>query len=284
MHVVANTDRQRGGQNNKKGNRYEDHFSVCRCLELAPGVMSDGSFVSFREQSGCIVDDLHIRENERHHYYQLKNDAGITWGEKGGKLRDEFAEQLEICTAAGQDHTLTVVVSHADRKSSLDTNMPSALAKRVTVRLFAAVRRPSELATLPEIREVLSELSASRTPSVELFSGLAQGFHLAWVETLPGPTGEIDLADIISFVRDQPAFRLRRCVPGTIHAEWGSFTAILEGIPGLKCYTDRGYFEWECGRERGLFPHVLDGQDFGRFVDRVLQKVPETIDDFVGLL
>ncbi len=126
------------------------------------------------------MDDLYIRENDRHHYYQLKNDAGITWGEKAGKLREEFAEQLEICTADGPDHTLTVVVSHADRKSSLDTNMPSALAKRVTVRHFPAVRRPSELARLPEIREVLSELSASRTPSEELFSGLAQGFYLAW--------------------------------------------------------------------------------------------------------
>ncbi|HEX4606955.1 MAG TPA: hypothetical protein VH092_01995 [Urbifossiella sp.] len=130
---MSNAHRKVGGDNNKKGNRYEDAFAVFRLVQLAPRVTDDGVPVTVREQAGCPVDDFVFREGPAVHYYQLKDDQGITWGEGDGKLRKEFVAQKQACESAGEAHTLTVVVSHDHRKASLDGNMPDDLCGAVGV-------------------------------------------------------------------------------------------------------------------------------------------------------
>jgi hypothetical protein len=281
---VSEAKRQIGGQNNRQGNRYEDGFAVFRSIELAPYVIHDRLSVRLSEQAGCPVDDLLIRQGSQSHYYQLKDDLQITWGRDEGKLRKEFVAQKTHCTDQKQDFTLSVVVSHDHRKQSLDEHMPDELRGTVTVYHFPAVRRPSELAKRAALQEPLRRISASRSPGRELLQGLAQGFHLAWVEQEPDKDGAADLGRMVAFLRERPSFRVYRPLSEPIHPEWDRFLEILAGIPGLSYHYDRGYLEWSCGRESGLVEQPCDSESFCRFVNRVLEKQPNTFETFEELL
>lgn len=182
VRVVSEASRQTSGENNRQGNRYEDGFAVFRSIKLAPRVIHDGLSVRLREQAGCPVDDLLVREGQRHHYHQLKDDLKITWGEENGKLCKEFIAQKAQCEGREEDFTLTVVVSHPHRQQSLEQHMPEELKGAVTVYHFAAVQRPSEVSLRPDLEESLRQISASRSPGRELLRTIAEGFHLAWVE------------------------------------------------------------------------------------------------------
>jgi hypothetical protein len=176
-------------------------------------------------------------------------------------------------------------VSHDHRKQSLDQNLPEELQGAVRVLHFPAVRRPSDLARRAELRDSLGRLSASRTPGGELLRGIAEGFHLAWVERALDENGSADLAQMIAWLRERPAFRIHRPLPEQIHPQWAQFVAILAGIPDLQWHHDRGYFEWcRPPREAGFVEPPCDSDGFRRFVDRVLQARPTTFEAFEGLL
>jgi hypothetical protein len=248
-------------------------------------VIEDKVPVTVREQAGCPVDDFVFREADRYHYYQLKNDQRITWGESGHKLKREYIDQKSQCDARSEDHTLTVVVSHDHRRESLEGAVPAELDGSVRVLHFPEVRRPSELARHPDLDEPLSRLSASRSPGGELRRSIVEGFHLAWVECERAEDGSCALSEILAFLKERPAHRVRRALPAVIHDRWEEFQEILRGIPGLRFATDRGYLESSLPpRESGLIRTPCDDVGFLRFVDRVLVTRPATFDAFVESL
>jgi hypothetical protein len=252
---------------------------------MAPSVIYEGVAVRIREQAGCPVDDLLVQESERRHYHQLKDDQEITWGAEGGKLRKEFIDQRKECEARQEDFTLTVVVSHGHRKESLDRHTPKELQGVVAVRHFPAVQRPSDLARRDELRESLRRISASHSPGDELLRGIAEGFHLAWVERELDADRVADLGRMVAWLRERPAFRVHRPLPVQIHPEWERFLAILRGIPDLEWRFERGYFEWSLPpREAGFVEPPCDSEGFRRFVDRVLEVSPTTFEALEGLL
>ena len=280
---MSQLDREIGGSNNRKGNRYEDAFAVARLLELTPRVIDDRVTVRIKEQAGCQVDDFLIREAARHHYYQLKDDQAITWGRDEGKLATEFTAQKSDCDLRGEDYSLTIVVSEEHRKESLDKHMPAALVGAVTVLHFPRVRRPSELGHRPELQHVLRMLAASREPGPSHLQEVVEGFHLAWVECDLDSEGYGNLEGIIGWLLVRP-LRIRRPLPAAFQPNWEQFRGILSAIPGLEWYIDRGYFEWfRRPLESGLSVRC-DDPAFQRFVDRVVITAPVTFDDFESLL
>jgi hypothetical protein len=282
---VSDAQRKIGGDNNKKGNRYEDAFAVFRLIQLAPRVARDGVVVTVQEQAGCPVDDFLFREGGMRHYYQLKDDLQITWGLRDEKLKKEYVAQKRACDDQGGEYTLTVVVSHDHRKVSLDENLPAELKDAVAVLHFPAVKRPSELARHPDLREPLVRVSASRTPGGELLRAIAEGFALAWIESEPDGDGVCDLDRMLQFLRDRPSYRVHRPLPAVVHAEWDLFQEVLAAVPELSWHVDGGHFEWSLPpREAGLFTAPCDSDGFRRFVDRVLATRPSSFDDFEGLL
>lgn len=278
--MVSEARRQIGGQNNRKGNRYEDAFAVFRSIELAPGVIHLGRSVRLRDQAGCRVDDLLIREESRRHYYQLKDHQTITWDLGKVTLREDFVAQMKQCQSQQEDFTLTVVVSQDHRKQWLDGSMPEKLRGAVTVYHFPAVERISELAQRQALKDPLRDISASRSPGSSLLHGLVEGFELAWLERERDGDGEADLAQMVAFLRERPHFLVRRPLPQPIHPDWDRFLGILSGIPDLEYHYDRGYLEWSSGpRESSFVKEPCDSEEFRRFVDRVLKKRPTTLEE-----
>ncbi len=278
---MSTSQRQTAGNNNKKGNRYEDFFAICRMIESAPAVVA-GVTVTLSEQTGDPVDDLVVREGRQLHYAQLKNDQAITWGAKADKLRVEFAEQKRQSEERSEVFTLTVVVAYDHRKVSLDDNMPAELNGAVAVRWFPEPSKPTELARRRECREPLCHLAASRNAGENELIALVDGFTLAWAERDFGQA--TDLGSVIAWLRKRPeAFRLLRPVPDPVHPDWPAFLTIIHGIDGVECFWDRGFFEWAFGIESGI-PFPCDSDEFRRFVSRVVNQQPTTFEDFETLL
>lgn len=281
---MSQTRRTIGGESNKRGNRYEDGFAVYRLIRLAPRVIHEGIVVRIKEQAGCPVDDLLILEANVHHYYQLKDDRQITWGAASGKLRREFLDQKTQCESGGEEATLTVVVSREDRRVSLVKHLPGELEGFVRVVHFPPVRRPSELTRRPDTREDLIRIIPWKVPGHAGLVDLACGFHLAWVESQPDSEGFGDLGAMIAWLRRQPAFQLVRPLPDPIHPLWIRFEEIVSAILGLSWCVDRGYFEWFYPPREAGHGEACDGENFRRFVDRVLDRVPTTFEEFEVLL
>lgn len=108
---MSTDPRKIGGDNNKRGNRYEDLFVIFRLLEYAPSVILDGCPVRLKEQAGCHVDDLLVVTPKLHRFHQLKADKAITWSAKGNKLTKEFLAQKAACQQIGRACELVVVVA-----------------------------------------------------------------------------------------------------------------------------------------------------------------------------
>lgn len=280
---MSQLDREIGGSNNRKGNRYEDAFAVARLIELTPRVIDDRVTVRIKEQAGCHVDDFLIREAARQHYYQVKDDQQITWGRDHGKLATEFTSQKSDCDLRGEEYSLTIVVSEDHRKESLDKDMPATLIEKVTVLHFPRVRRPSELQQRPALQHALRRLTASREPGPSHLQEVVEGFHLAWVECDLDAEGYGNLEGMVAWLLVRP-LRIRRPLPASFAPNWVQCEAILSAIPGLEFHIDRGYFEWfRRPVESGLTVRC-DDPAFQRFVDRVVDTPPVTFEEFERLL
>lgn len=277
------TNRDIGGANNRKGNRFEDAFAVARLLELAPLVFEGKSTVRIKEQAGCPVDDLLICESARRHYYQLKDDQTITWGRENGKLTTLFVTQKAECEARKEEFSLGLVVSEDHRKDSLDANMPASLTGAVTVVHFQRLRRPSELSRRSHLQPALKAITARREPGPSDLEQVATGFYLAWVECELDHQGFANLGDMIAWLHGQP-MQVRRPVPTPPHPKWNQFESILSHINGLEWHVDRGYFEWFLRPTDSGLSARCDSPSFRSFVDRVLATPPTTFGEFEGLL
>lgn len=276
--------RKVGGDNNKRGNRFEDFFAVSRLIEYAATVIDSRMLIRLREQAGCPVDDLLLLEPAVAHYHQLKADKAITWGEAGRKLELEFLAQKEQCQTAQIDFRLVVVVADPDRKKSLTEDMPADLADCTSVLLFPRMARPSDLALHVNLASALLDLSAGRRTSVTEFQHIVRAFHAAWIDHTTDVEGYCVLGDLIASIRKWGIGRLRfTWVDRPL--EWVTAESILNSIPGLSWWVDRGYFEWEHRpRESGLSLEPCNSESFRRFIDRLVQERPSSYTEFERLL
>lgn len=281
---MAASQRQIGGDNNKRGNRFEDFFAVSRLIRYAPPVINCGMLVRLREQAGCPVDDLILVEPTATYYHQLKADKGITWGEAGHKLELEFLAQKSQCQSAQIKFRLVVVVADPDRKKSLTDDMPADLADCTSVLLFPRMARPSDVALQDDLAGPLLELSAGRRASVTEFQHIVRAFHAAWVDHSPDLEGYCVLSDLIASIRKWGIARLRLAWVDRPQ-EWVTAESILNSIPGLSWWVDRGYFEWEHPpRESGLSLEPCNSESFRRFIGRLVQERPSSYTEFERLL
>jgi hypothetical protein len=207
---MSENQRKIGGDNNKRGNRYEDFFAVFRLIQFAPKVLKDGLVVRLKEQAGCPVDDLLLVEPKASHYHQLKADKSITWGEADRKLEKEFRAQKTECQKAKCNFKLIVVVADERRRKSLTDNMPADLARCTSIFLFPTLARPSDLALRKDVvGDTLGELCARRSASVTEHQNIVRAFHTAWVEHEPDAEGFCALESVIARIREWGIGRLR---------------------------------------------------------------------------
>ena len=273
--------RKRGGDNNKRGNRYEDFFATFRLMQFAPQVMKTGAMVRLKEQAGCPVDDLLLVATERRFYHQMKADKSITWGADNGKMENEFRQQMLLSQQANESFQLLAVVADTDRLQSLNKHMPADLDHCTQVLHFPRIQRLAELVRHPElINGVLREVYAGRRESATEYKNTVRAFYTAWIDHEPDDNGFCVLNTLISTIQ---SWRLARICHAWKDrpAEWPEVERILNAIPNLQWFVDRGFFEWSYPpTDYGLMNEPCESDSFKRFISRLLKERPQSFTQF----
>lgn len=275
---------ERGGQNNKAGNRFEDIFLTHRVLKHTPNYLHAEIEMSFTEQAGCFVDDVVLEAAGLREFYQLKADKGITWGENNGRLKDRFLRQQQDCVANGQDFRLYVVVANGHRAQSLTTNLPKEFAASTEVILFPRLDRIAQVARLDAPHQIqFGQIAASRLSGNAEWEDIAEAFHSARQSCAPDANGYLSVSQVVTKVRSQRMARVYTPWDEQL-AGWPEVRGILESIDGFEFWVDRGYFEWRYPPADGGMNVSCLEPGFERFVQRVLELRPTTFDDLEMLL
>ncbi|MDD4974460.1 MAG: hypothetical protein PHY93_08915 [Bacteriovorax sp.] len=232
--------KHQGGASQKKGQRYEDYFSLYKIAkssaEIFKGTLKDAEILDQAQYS--FVDDLVIKKSKNKlDYYQLKNTKDLSWNKE---LLADFEDQDKLASHAKANFSLVLVVSNAKVFNKL-SNMPSNTSKKTFIKLFPEPINCQDMVdNFVGFSVWMKEISAKRNPSTMDLDTLAKNIQSEWINlSCQKFTGIKKLLEISN----------RESVP--VRTEWISTSkwkkarAILNKIPNLAVYTDRGIFEYE---------------------------------------
>ena len=75
-------NKNKGGENNYKGSRYEDYYAVFQIISQIAVQQTDLMNISFQTQvKDAYVDDFLIENQEYRIYHQIKNQQHVSWGD-----------------------------------------------------------------------------------------------------------------------------------------------------------------------------------------------------------
>ncbi len=274
-----------GGLSNRRGNRYEDYFTVYRILYYLESVLFESSEVRIKEQASCPVDDLIIETCKEDHYHQLKANKTITWGADSMKLKSEFTRQKEICKGKERLFKLWLVIADEARARSLTSNMPDEIKDVTEIFLFPYLKRLSELAQLNQLVEYpLKKIRATRFSSLTENQNIIFAIYLAWLDHIPDDDGYCLLSKVIEHIRSNKIGRIY-CQWQENSLLWEECKIILNDIIGLQYWTDRGYFEWEYyPTDQGILKDNCFSDNFQRFMQRIVDCRPKNFNEFEDIL
>ena len=86
------------------------------------------------------------------------------------------------------------------------------------------------------------------------------------------------LADVLDKVKRRPTAFVRAAYPPP-PGWWDKAKKVLDQIPIMEYWADRGYFEWKHGFDQGAFPHPCDSSEFERFAHRVIDRQPQSFEE-----
>jgi hypothetical protein len=182
--TLSESSRNIGGQNNRRGNRYEDYFATFKILAAITQFSDKPSCFRLKEQAIGPVDDLVSYEENLIVYHQLKADRKITWTAKSAKLHGEFQRQKADSISRGENFRLVLVVHEPRRRELLTKKLPPDIADVARVLRFPWVDRIENLLDIADIvdgcsiREWTMGACALRNPSRSNLTSLLQLLRL----------------------------------------------------------------------------------------------------------
>jgi hypothetical protein len=268
-------NKHRGGQNNAKGNSFENYFTLFQIAELACEFFETDETVIFSSQILTFLDDLVItlpqRKEVRNH--QIKDIEDLSWGKAELRnLADDFEKQhrlnleLEYSTS-----TCFMVVSRINVHQKLKNAIPESIKSFTQVSHFPSAKSVMELlSNSPRLRERLAFLSAfdEEEPDRDKLETIASVLLGAWVSSeqtqaslheLLVKTREASPSYIRSLAKDIPLDPLVK--------------KILDNIPDFTYSLTKGFLKWNYldGLQKGTLPYSQDDQRFESF-QRLLKR------------
>lgn len=272
--------KHRGGENQKKGNRYEDYFSLFKITKnIYLHQKGEVQGVALIEQSeNCFVDDLVIKKGSKTDFYQLKNTKTLSWNHR---LLNDFEHQKVLCTSKGINFSLTLVVSQEKNFRKL-ISMPSLSYDKTFIKYFPEPRNIEDLIkNFEDFHFYLKEISAKRNPSLMDLDYLAKNILGEWIELSQKSRKFIELETLIRKSK-RPSTPIKS---KWIHSkEWLQAEKILNKIPNLTFFVDNGIFEYMYGdHDEGFFPAEPGSKELIRFLNRVKKNKPTTFNELEEL-
>lgn len=278
-------NKKRGGDNGRKGVRYEDAFFVYKTAEIAIKYLSEPRpWPLVQGQVFGFVDDVVVNESHRTDYHQLKNVKSITWSSGEHPLETDFCNQYTIAQALGELNPRTyLVVADEDLRARLEATIPQAIAPYTAVLYFPYAEGSLNRLVLEsgELQTVLAALSKSSNPSLDQIEGVFGVLTMALLQYPDG--GRVDELLRAANVRIPNLLRSLDVV-NEKQFLLPEFESALAGIPGLTYSFDKGFFSWNAFGTSGIFETDCGSAEFAKFQADVVHTRPGAFDDFEGLL
>ena len=175
-------NKHRGGNNNSKGNVYENFYATYCIALLINSHISQLDVVYLTTQlEGCFVDDLLIEEQDKdtaHRiYHQIKDVKDLTWKTK--RLQHDFERQMDISSEAGENFELKLVHSNS---SSTVTPIPEKIAACTSTCFFPAEKSINQLIlSYSPFKDAIQNISASGRAEDDELLGIAEAILGVWM-------------------------------------------------------------------------------------------------------
>lgn len=276
----------RGGANGNKGTRYEDFFMAAQVAAAAVKKLQDPTLPDphVKGQAPGFVDDLRIATDKSTDYFQLKNQAKLSWSAGEHPIADDFVYQVTLSNYRGEPSPITnLVVSSVELASSLASTVPDKIEGHTKVHHFPWTETANRLLLeCPELRQQVAELSHCESPTDDAIYGAFCMLLIACSEHPQGAT----VSELVAAAGKLLPGQLRLLPTDT---DWASlleptFRRALAEIQGLVYSVNRGFFHWSAFGTSGVFSSSVLSEEFKQFQNDIAHRQPKTFEEFEEVL
>ncbi|MCU0696744.1 MAG: hypothetical protein MUC96_09460 [Myxococcaceae bacterium] len=253
----------RGGLSNLRGNAFEEHFAVWRCLEALHALEQTGAARSLATQlRNAFVDDWVEKHGVAKHHYQLKRKASVSWSE----VAADFRKQLKHSASA------TLVVHQ--RKTAVRLRRSKWRVRQAAVLCFPGSIRPGDVMKAALVAKVLHKVCVVARPTRSDLSVVWAVVAKTWKD-VQNPGRFVHIERVVDRLTD-PGVPVR--VRWTPTPKWARAEKWLSAIGGLSFSIDGGHFHYDDGA--GIRGRVsCRSSAFAEFVELVVQGKITKVND-----
>lgn len=277
-------NKHRGGDNGKRGCRYEDFFFGFKAAEIAKAHLGRaGAWPRLRGQVFGFVDDIVVNSSVATDYFQLKNVKAITWASGDHPLETDFLYQHTVATALGEPiPRMHLVVADLELKGRLEQNVPDAIRGYTSVTYFPYGETLNQIVIQnAELQELLKPLSKNPNPTLDELEGV---YGVLIMSSFHFPDGAHVDEMLLSANKKTPNLLRAIYIEDVRQYLLPGFEDVLAAIPGFTYAFNKGFFSWSAFGMSEIFRTDCASDQFRDFQTAVLQRQPLTIDDFEELL
>jgi hypothetical protein len=266
-------NKNKGGKNNAKGNRYENYYAVFQIALLLNSYHKKLDDVYLTTQlSNAYVDDLLIDVvNSSRTYHQIKDVKNLSWNK--GKLKFDFKRQKETCLDNKEVFSLKLVHSNQTIHQEL-VEIPKEFSDSAQVEFFPAY---NELGLLywhySPFKDAIAEIVADGSDNDDVLYGVAGSILGAWESV--NTENPISLKQIKENINKINPYDALKTYP-TIELP-DSCKKILDDI-GVTFYSKGKILHWKYGNLEGKIEWSEEIEQ------NLLNNVPTKIEELISIL
>jgi len=281
-------NRERGGEANFKGNRFELLFGVHRVAELARNWLATGKDHVIEWQAGGVVDDYVVRHDESYSFnaYQLKNTQSVSWTNGNPSISDDFSLQYKLSEAEGyRSIGLQLICSNRDTAEALKSSVPNEISAFSTAAYFP-YRDPlfPMLFEHPELWIDFAHLSKNEHPQKIEVQQVVSILIGAWETAGPKAT----VSEVFQWCRNTSPtiFRSERSDEEAEAQLLPELRATLQGLPDFEYKISRGFMRWVAMNRTtsGVLSFDCFSENFIGWQKHIVALHPRSFEDIEGVL
>ncbi len=277
-------NKKRGGESGSKGTIYELIFLACKAAKLIHELeaVPPADWPRLHWQLDGFVDDACVEYGVKTEFFQMKNSQSVSWTSGDHPICEDFKLQYAISQSFGTPQPRTnLVVPDITLHASLIEKIPNEIRSHTDVYCFPYLDGMLNriVQEVGEVREHLKKISRSADPTIDNLEGILGMLYIACMKSKGGKS----LLDIYNdALRCQPGqLRLLDVVDMPV---LDKFKEALARIHNLTYDFDRGFFNWSALGMSGAFGASCVSEEFAEFQRKVVQKQPNTFDEFEEIL
>lgn len=177
------SNKHRGGNNNSKGNNFENYFAVFKIADLWIK-STDPQNTKISSQVLCFIDDMVLEnptEGIKVEHYQIKDIRGISWDANENSLKEDYKKQYQVYAPAGIVPNLYLVVSDSGLEEKLKRSIPDDIKSFTEIVCFPTADSINNLLRVNlDFKNKIKQICALSDPHMSSLETVAATLLGAW--------------------------------------------------------------------------------------------------------